>query len=141
MSSEFKKTMKEVPFTYEDKDYELWWLILHVRRAMRKIRAKELWQYGITPEESAVLVAVKGIGDEATPARIARRLLREPHSISTLLSRMEKKGLVRKDKDLERKNLVRVTLTERGLKLISNRLKESQSTGYYLFYPNRSDKN
>jgi len=106
--------MKKSLFAY--RDYELWWLLLQVRRAMRKIRERELWQYEITPEEVGVLVVVQAIGKRATPAEISRRLLREPHSVSTLLSRMEKKGLVRKVKDLERKNLVRVVLNEKGRK-------------------------
>jgi len=46
----------------EDQDYELWWLILQTRRAMYKARARELWQYGITPEESAVLLVIQAIG-------------------------------------------------------------------------------
>jgi len=101
-------------FPVIDQDYELWWMILHLRRAMHKLRARELYEYGITPEEAAVLFVVQAIGDRATPAEIARHLLREPHSISALVSRMQAGGLVRKVKDLERKNLVRVTLTDKG---------------------------
>jgi len=34
--------------------------------------------------------------------------------MSGLINRMEKQGLVKRAKDLERKNMVRVTLTEKG---------------------------
>ena len=81
---------------------------------MYKARTRELFQYGITPAEAAVLVIVQAIGEKATPAEISRWLFREPHSISGLLARMEKQGLVRKVKDLDRKNLVRVVITEKG---------------------------
>ena len=101
-------------FLQEDEDFELWWLILSMRRAMHKARARELSQYGITPEEAAVLFVVQTVGRRATPAEISRWLLREPHSISGLIQRMEKEGLVKKVKDLDRKNLVRVALTEKG---------------------------
>ncbi len=104
--------MRELPVT--DQDHELWWMILHLRRAMHKIRARELYEYGITPEEAAVLFVVQATGERATPAEIARLLLREPHSVSALVSRMQAAGLVRKVKDLERRNLVRVALTEKG---------------------------
>ena len=97
-----------------DKDYQTWWTILHSRRAMRKVRAKELLRYRITPEEAAVLFVVHTAGPRVTPADISRWILREPHSTFGLLQRMEKKGLVRKVKDLERKNLIRVLLTEKG---------------------------
>ncbi len=98
----------------EDQGYELWWLILHMRRAMYKARTRELLQYGITPEEAAVLLVVRSIGQRATPAEISRWLLREPHSVSGLLRRMEKKGLLKRVKDLERRNLIRVTITKKG---------------------------
>ncbi len=104
--------MKNFPST--DQDYHLWWLILHMRRAMHKVRARELFQYGITPEQAAVLFIVQAIGPRATPAEISRWLLRESHSTFGLLSRMEKQGLLRRTKDLEKKNLVRVTLTKKG---------------------------
>jgi len=101
-------------FSSEDQDYELWWLILHMRRAMHKARSRELLQYGITPEESGVLLVIQAIGRRATPAEISRWLLREPHSISGLLRRMEGKGLLKRVKDLERRNLIRVTITKKG---------------------------
>ncbi|MFC1906648.1 MarR family winged helix-turn-helix transcriptional regulator [Chloroflexota bacterium] len=103
-----------------DKDYALWWLVLQARRAMHKVRSKELHKYGVTPEESAVLFVVKTIGDTATPAEISRWILREPHSTSGLLERMRKKGLIDKTKDLDRKNVVRVTLTDKGQKTLED---------------------
>ena len=106
------ETMRKFPS--KDQDYALWWQILHMRRAMHRVRAKELFQYGITSEEAAVLFIVQAIGPRVTPAMISRFLLRERHSVSGLLSRMEKGGLVRKVKDLERKNLVRIAMTEKG---------------------------
>ena len=82
---------------------------------MYKARARELWRYRITPEEAVVLFVIQSIGWRATPAEIARWLLREPHSISGLLRRMEKKGLLKRVKDLDRRNLIRITITEEGL--------------------------
>jgi len=101
-----------------DKDYALWWLILQTRRSMHKVRARELFLIGITPEEAAVLFVVSRIGDTATPAEISRWILREPHSTSGLLERMRKDGLINKVKDLDKKNLVRVVITEKGQRAI-----------------------
>ncbi len=39
---------------------------------------------------------------------------REPHTASTLIDRMDKAGLVKKVKDLKKKNLVRITITAKG---------------------------
>lgn len=100
-----------------DQDYKLGVLLHQARDAVFKARDKELRQHGISsPIQAAVLFIVRAIGGEATPAKISRWLLREPHSVSAILNRMEKEGLVRKTKDLEKKNLIRVTLTEKGQK-------------------------
>ena len=97
-----------------DRHFELWWFMGHMSHAFHRARAKELRKYKMTPEEAAVLFAAQAIGHRATPAEISRWLLREPHSVTGIISRMAKRGLVKKVKDLERKNLVRVELTEKG---------------------------
>ena len=104
--------MKEFPST--DQDYNLWSLLGLVRHAISKIRRKELDRYKISPTQAAVLFYVEAIGDEATPAKIARWLFREPHSVFETLCRMERQGLVRRVKDLDRKNMIRVVITEKG---------------------------
>ena len=81
---------------------------------MFKARQKELDQHKISATASTALSVIQSIGSRATPSEISRRLFREPHSTSGLLNRMEKAGLVTKTKDLDRKNLVRVELTDKG---------------------------
>ena len=97
-----------------DQDYRLWVLLNQVRDAVLKARQKELNQYNISASQAAVLLVIEAIGPKATPAEISRRVFRKPHSVSGILSRMEKKGLVMRLKDLDRKNLVRVVLTGKG---------------------------
>jgi DNA-binding MarR family transcriptional regulator len=97
-----------------EEDYILWRLLLETRDTVFKARQKELRRYGISPEEAAVLFVVKSLGAKATPTEISRYLLRKIHTVSGILSRMEKKRLLRKTKDLPRKNSVRASLTEKG---------------------------
>ncbi|MCK4362768.1 MAG: winged helix DNA-binding protein [Dehalococcoidia bacterium] len=63
---------------------------------------------------ATILFLVKAAGNRATPAEISRWIIREPHTISAILNRMQEDGLVRKVKDLERKNWVRIELTDKG---------------------------
>lgn len=102
---------------YSDKDYNLWWLILQMRRFTYRVREKELFGYGTTPEEVGLLFVVNALGHKATPAEISRWLMRQPQSTSGLLTRMERKGLVRRVKDLGRKDLVRIAITTKGEQL------------------------
>lgn len=95
-------------------DYELWVLLHQTVDAMVKARDKELEPLGLTRMQNAVLYIVKTIDGPATPAEISRWLFREAQTVSGLLDRMESQGLVRRVKDLERKNQVRVALTEKG---------------------------
>ena len=97
-----------------DQDYQLWVLLHHACDAMARARENELRPVGISGMQAAVLFIVKTLEVPATPAEISRRLFREPHTVSGLLDRMERQGLVRRVKDLERRNLIRVAITEKG---------------------------
>jgi len=101
-------------YTDSDEDYTLWFLLRQACDASLRARDKELSQYDISVEEAAVLFVVQANGERATPSEISRWLFREPHSTSGLIIRMEKDGLVRKLHDLERKNMLRVVMTEKG---------------------------
>jgi DNA-binding MarR family transcriptional regulator len=97
-----------------DLNFETWVLLAQTRRAMFRARSKGLLEYGISPRQAALMFMIINLGNKATPSELARHLFREPHSISELVERMEKAGLVRKVGDLEKKNLVRIELTEKG---------------------------
>jgi len=92
----------------------LWTMLHQARDAISRLREKELHKLGISTAIAEVMFTIENIGSEATPTEISRHLLREFHSVSSILSRMEKKGLVKKVNDLKRKNIVRVYLTDKG---------------------------
>jgi DNA-binding MarR family transcriptional regulator len=93
----------------------LWMMIRRTVRLIGKARQRELIKCGISDDASAVLLTVWTLGRQAIPAMISRYLFLERHSVSQLLTRMEKDGLVQRVKDLERRNYVRVELTKKGL--------------------------
>lgn len=61
-------------------------------------------------------------------AAIAKNLLLEPHSVSQQLSKMEKMGLVHKAKNLDKKNLVHIELTEAGRDMLRKSAERRRST-------------
>ncbi len=101
----------------KDISFRLWQMVSNVRHLIYKARQKELNRYGISMPSSGILDAVLRLGKRATPTAISQQSFRERHSISEQLSRMEKEGLIKKVKDLERKNLIRVEVTEKGYEL------------------------
>ncbi len=100
-----------------DSHVSLIWLLFHVRHVLFQARASELSKYGVTPMQATIMFIVRSIGEKATPAEISRWLFLKPHSISGLLTRMERDGLITKVKDLDRKNQVRIVLTDKANRL------------------------
>ncbi len=97
-----------------DELYNLWLVLVKSRRGLFKAREKELIQYGITPEQAGALHIMHNIGEPVTRSEISRLTFREVHTVSGLVTRMEKAGLVRLIPDKDRKNRVRVVMTEKG---------------------------
>ena len=104
--------MDTVETTYGKR--ELWALLDQATTAISRVADNELSQAGITMIQGAVLYFVKNAKEPVIPAHISRWLFREPHTVSQLLMRMEKQGLVKRTKNLDRKNQLRITLTEKG---------------------------
>ena len=114
--------MKKERYPYEE-EFKLWVMLEQTHSAIFAAREKELAKYKISPMKAAVLYVVKNIGSEATPAEIARWILRKSHTVSGLLDRMETDGLITKTKNLPKKNLVRVTISAKGRKALEQALK------------------
>ena len=109
-----KKKEKPENFPYADEDYRLFYMLLRVREMLFGARERELFQHNIRPRHSACLFAIKELGDKATPNEIAKIVHRKPHSISVMLQRMEKNGLIKKNRVPNGGNRVIATLTEEG---------------------------
>ena len=101
-------------FNSVDADQTLWLLLEQTRNAVFKARELELEQYGVSTSQAGVMFVVDTMGGRTRPAEIARWMVREPHSISGLLTRMEKDGLLQRVPDPERRNAVSIILTEKG---------------------------
>ena len=103
--------------------YNLWVLMAQTRHLTYQVRSKSLQSLGITPRQAAVLHIIPLIGEKATPAEISRWVGRESHTVSSNLNTMEKQGLIKKTKNLEKKNLIRISLTEKGRKIAAQSMK------------------
>lgn len=108
--------MQEQQDIYKDECYALWLVLILTNKVIHRARQEELKKINLTVSKAGVLYYAVKLGDRATPTEISRCLFKKPHGISTLVSQMEKEGLVNKVNDLNRKNLVRVGVTEKGRK-------------------------
>jgi MarR family transcriptional regulator, organic hydroperoxide resistance regulator len=111
-----------------DKDYTLLTSLLQVSDILFKIRERELLPQNLSAPAAEILFLVDAMGENVTPAKITRMMLREPHSVSGLLVRMEINGFIKRVKNMERKNLIRITLTAKGEKALKQVMKLEGAT-------------
>ena len=85
-----------------DRFFNAWAMLRRTADIIARARHKELVRYGITIRQASALHLIQMLGDQASPAEIARAELRQPHTVSAILKTMEDQGLIRRRKDLER---------------------------------------
>lgn len=100
-----------------NREYDLVGLLNQTTETIFRVRQAELQQYNISTSQGAVLFITKSLGEKATISEISRWLLRKPHTISEMIYRMEKKGLVKKSKSPEQKKVINIVLTPKGLEV------------------------
>jgi len=103
---------KYAPFL--NNSYNLYAHIYLTQKALFKARYSEIKGLGITPMELALLTIVSGIGGSATPAEISHLIMRNRSTVSGLLNRMERNGLVKRSGYENNKKLRKVTITKKG---------------------------
>jgi len=106
-------------------DMKLWLLLHRVRDALVLCEDSIFRKYGLTMEQFAVLAAVKSRGP-LRPTDLAFILERRPNSVTMLVDRMVKAGLVRRTRDRIDRRAVYVSLTNKG----ENALKPATPAGW-----------
>ncbi len=126
----------------EDNHEELVMSLHMTSKVLLKLRKKELASFGITPEGNIIMTAVQSLGKRATSAEIARSIFREPNSVSSLLKRMEDKGLVtRVTQGKETKRQI-IVLTVKGQKVYQeiNNIRNDSLTNLTSFMSEEEEK-
>jgi DNA-binding MarR family transcriptional regulator len=96
-----------------DKDYLLFRMLHQSHLVVLKFREKELRKYRVTFEESNTLTVINRIGGKPTISDISHISIKGYHTISALINRMAKRGLIKKEKGTA-KNPQRIAITEKG---------------------------
>ena len=96
-------------------------MIAQTKDAVLKARQRDYAQFNINNERRAVLWCIQNNGGQATPVEIARQLFHELHSVTEMLNRMNKEGLVKKYKGSGKSKTV-VRLTRKGLEVFNQSL-------------------
>jgi DNA-binding MarR family transcriptional regulator len=103
-----------VKFESENTILRVWLLLHRVRDALVLCEDSVFGEYGITTEQFAVLAALRSRGGSLRPTDLALIMERSPNSVSMLVDRMVKAGLVKRTRDRIDRRVVRVTSTSKG---------------------------
>ena len=91
----------------------LWLLLRRVGDALGLCQDLIYSKYGLTSEQVAVLAAIKSRGP-LRPSEFSSILERSPNSMSMIIDRMVKAGLVRRTRDRKDRRAVSVNMTDKG---------------------------
>jgi DNA-binding MarR family transcriptional regulator len=97
-------------------DYRVWSSLDAARFAISRLRELELARFGLTVEQASILKLLRDLSASPTVKDLEEMTLRQHHSVSTLVNRMIRMGLVsKKKKENERSH--RISVTKRGREL------------------------
>jgi DNA-binding MarR family transcriptional regulator len=103
----------------EDKEYDVWILLSRVYHLIAMLRKLELSKYDILPVQSYILFVIKALGNDPTPSKISEYVYQQRTSISDILNRMVKQGLIKKTNNTNSKKRVIITITAKGEKALA----------------------
>jgi DNA-binding MarR family transcriptional regulator len=92
----------------------VWFLTHRTHELLRRCEDQVFGEYNLTTEQYTVLVTIKYLDDPVRPTDVARWIGRSPNSVSMIVDRMVKAGLVRRIRDRGDRREVRLVITSKG---------------------------
>ena len=105
-----------VKFEFNSLDKGPWVLLRQVYTLLSRCQDQVYGEHDLTTEQHTLLMAVKHIGAPVRITDIARWLDRTPNSVSMLVDRMVKAGLVKRVRDRKDRRTVFVSMTPKAEK-------------------------
>jgi len=97
-------------------DYSIWGKITEVYDLICRARSVELRKLGLTAEKSKILRVLMVENGTSTINEISNLTLKRHNTISLIIKRMEKDGLVKREK-VDSSNRYKITITKKGIRL------------------------
>jgi DNA-binding MarR family transcriptional regulator len=103
---------------YLDENFSLWTMIHHSSEVLMAVREKTIEKYALSVTELRTMLNISIIENtmerEVTASDLSKWLFRKRSTISELLTRMEKKGLIQRLPQADNKKSSIIKLTEKG---------------------------
>lgn len=103
-----------IKFIYEDRIFNSWILFHQSYDSMLQCQEKVCSTYGLTSKQHATLITIKELPKPVTIKDLADCFDRDSTSITFIIDRLEKTGLVTRVRDLKDRRSLRVAVTPKG---------------------------
>ncbi len=103
-----------VKFAFGNPILGAWALYRQTYNSITRCEEALFAKLGLTPQQYMVLLAIKYIHGPVTPTDVANWLDRNTNSITLIVDRMEKDGLVTRVRDLPDRRALRLVITPKG---------------------------
>jgi len=117
-----------VNYESENLVLRLWFLTHRTRDVLRTCEDRVFGEYGLTSEQYSVLVTIKYLQEPVRVTDLAHWLERSTNSVSMIVDRMVKAGLLTRKRDRGDRRVVNVFITSKG----ENALKPATMAGWNL---------
>ena len=101
-------------YEYENLALRLWFLTHRTRDLLRRCEDQIFAEYNLTTEQYAVLSTIKYLDEPVRVTDIARWLERSTNSVSMIVDRMVKAGLLKRVRDRGDRRVVNVSITSKA---------------------------
>lgn len=99
-------------------EYDTWILLSGVYHMIANLRRMELAKYEILPVQAYVLLVIDRLGNDVSPSELSRYVYQQKSTVSDILNRMVKQGLIKKSQRLNGKSRVSIKLTGKGKRVL-----------------------
>jgi DNA-binding MarR family transcriptional regulator len=102
-----------LPGNFSNNDFDLYVLMDRAKATIARSCELELASYGVTSEQASILDTLTRANGSATIAEIAEATVKQTNSVTTMINRMVKNGLIQKERPNRNSKYI-ISLTEKG---------------------------
>ena len=101
-------------FTEQSLGFQAWMLLHRTRDLFFRCEDRAVSESGLTAEQWTVLLAIKYLDDPVRPTDVGRWLGHKVNTVSMIVDRMVRAGLVTRVRDLPDRRAIRLAVTGQG---------------------------
>lgn len=124
-----------VKYVFDNQLLGFWMLFHQTYNSILRYENKEFAKIGISTQQYAVLMAIMQTDGPVTPSQIAKLVDRNANSITLILDRMEKSGLINRVRNVDDRRSLHVSMTDKGKQI----LREGIGIGWKVIQDSLSD--